>query len=142
MEPALHQLTFLRMTSLCLDIFFCVWWSSDVALSPNLQFSNSLGADVCSCAQGVGEIPTSVQTEIESWTPSPTPDPSSNIIAKLDKVAGGIQHLTGLSPSPGGFSAVSLYCADSISSWSEVWAAFQGKWLQGRRSRSPPKTVW
>ncbi|CAL5224858.1 g7616 [Coccomyxa viridis] len=63
---------------------------------------------------GVGEIPTSVQTEIESWTPSPTPDPSSNIIAKLDKVAGGIQHLTGLSPSPGGFSAVlQRYFGDS-----------------------------
>ncbi len=61
--------------------------------------------------QGVKEIPSDVQASIEDMTPSPTPDPSSRIMSKVDQVSskadGAVQKLTGFSPSPGGFSGVS-----------------------------------
>lgn len=47
---------------------------------------------------------------MESMTPSPTPDPFSQLMAKVDqatnKTDGVIQQLTGFSPAPGGFSKV------------------------------------
>ena len=58
--------------------------------------------------QGVDQIPSGVQAEIESWTPAPTPDPSSTIMSKVDKVAGALDKLTGVTPSPEGFNGVSL----------------------------------
>ena len=59
--------------------------------------------------QGVDEIPSGVQAEIESWTPAPTPDPSSTILSKAYKMANATELLTGFSPSPEGFSGVSIF---------------------------------
>ena len=57
--------------------------------------------------QGVDHIPSELQAKIESLTPTPTPDPSSVILSKVDDVDGTIQKVTGFSPSPQGFSGVS-----------------------------------
>ena len=60
--------------------------------------------------QGHKSIPSDLEKKIEDMTPSPTPDPSSQLMTKVVDVSSQVNNvlkkLTGFSPPPGGFSKV------------------------------------
>ena len=64
--------------------------------------------------QGHKSIPSDLETKIEDMTPSPTPDPSSQLMTKVVDVSSQVndvlKKLTGFSPAPGGFSKVCAPC--------------------------------
>ncbi|CAK0787788.1 hypothetical protein CVIRNUC_011010 [Coccomyxa viridis] len=60
--------------------------------------------------KGHKSIPSDLEKKIEDTTPSPTPDPSSQLMTKVVDVSSQVNNvlkkLTGFSPPPGGFSKV------------------------------------
>ena len=71
--------------------------------------------------QGQKSVPKDLEKKIEDMTPSPTPDPSSQLMTKVIDVSSQVndilKKLTGFSPPPGGFSKVrNPYCVWSGSS--------------------------